>query len=122
MINQSILQKLREKVRESEINIRLFLIFSSCLSYIFLFLMVIIGNVLAITFNYFIKNIENKSYHILYEQIQNTQNYELITLLLKFNPDTLFLIMVFSIVFFPVSIKEIILKLEKKLTKDYDIK
>lgn len=122
MINQSILQKLREKVRESEINIRLFLIFSSCLSYIFLFSMVIIGNVLAITFNYFITNIENKSYHILYEQIQNTQNYELITLLLKCNPDTLFLIMVFSIVFLPVSIKEMTLKLEKKLIKDYDIK
>ena len=122
MIKKSILQKFREKVRESEINIRLFLIFSSCLSYIFLFLMIIIGNVLAITFNYFITNIENKSYHVLYEQVQNTQNYELITLLLKFNPDILFLIMVFSIVFFPVSIKEMTLKLEKKLIKDYDIK
>ncbi|HCJ8468314.1 TPA: hypothetical protein NV714_002059 [Escherichia coli] len=122
MINQSILQKLREKVRESEINIRLFLIFSSCLSYIFLFLMVIIGNVLAITFNYFITDIENKSYYILYEQIQNSQNYELITILLKFNPDTLFLIMVFSIIFFPLSIKEMTLKLEKKLIKDYDTK
>ena len=122
MINQSILQKLREKVRESEINIRLFLIFSSCLSYIFLFLMVIIGNVLAIIFNYFITDIENKSYYILYEQIQNSQNYELITILLKFNPDTLFLIMVFSIIFFPVSIKEMTLKLEKKLIKDYDTK
>lgn len=122
MIKQSILQKFREKVRESEINIRLFLIFSSCLSYIFLFLMVIIGNVLAITFNYFITDIENKSYYILYEQIQNSQNYELITILLKFNPDTLFLIMVFSIIFFPVSIKEMTLKLEKKLIKDYDTK
>lgn len=122
MIKKSILQKFREKVRESEINIRLFLILSSCLSYIFLFLMAIIGNVLAIISNYFITDIENKSYHILYEQIQNTQNYELITLLLKFNPDTLFLIIVFSIVFFPVSIKEMTLKLEKKLIKDYDIK
>lgn len=122
MIKKSMLQNFREKVRESEINLRLFLIISSCFSYIFLFLMIIIGSMLAIIFNYFISDVGNNSYHILYEQIQNPQNYELITILLKFNPNTLFFTMVFAIVFLPVSIKEMTLKLEKKLIKDYDTK
>lgn len=111
MRKQSIWQEFREKVRESEINIRLFLIVSSCFSYVFLFLMIAIGSIIAIIFNNSIG--DNENYHVLYEQIKNPQNYELIDILSKYILEKLFILHILGIIFFPVSIKEIALRLEK---------